>query len=1051
MKILKNLLFVIFLLIRHSQLFGQIEPIRITSSADVDTIRKNLINYIWGESGLPLNKRTPASIQYNVKGGVYEGMYDSLRNEKGNLKQINRLIMDLPNGFQSVMYHFIPEKSNGRVFIYHSGHANWGFRDEDVFNNNNGVKPGYIIPQLLKYGYSVVAVAMPLFGDPKNGNNNPTVNIPNVGEIKFTTHPQIFTYLEHPYRYFLEPLTILLNYMEDSYDYKDVFAIGLSGGAWTITAYAAIDNRIRGVFPVAGSLPLPLRINIEGGGFNDEPGFPGFYENVNYSELYTMGAFRPNGIHLQITNKYDACCFYGERSKIYENDVNTAVQTLGEGRFKVAIDTTHHKHQISRWALSKIMDEIFTNTEPFIAEVPQLNLTEDQPFEYFIKAVDLDSVFGQNVFYSVKSSPDWMKIDSVSGRLFGVPTISQEPIDSGVVVVTDSAGGTSEKRIQFNIIHVNHAPFLRTKSLISAYEDSLYHFSLWGSDPDSALFSDRVLYSLISAPSWMLIDSLSGTISGTPRGIDVGNREVIVRVRDQSGLWDIDTLSVRVYHVNHAPEIKSLSSLAAVEDSVFQSRIIATDSDSLLFGDELRYKLLNSSHWLLCDSLSGELIGTAVGYYDVMDSVLTVEVSDAQGGKSVREFILQIKHVNHPPVITSESDSLVNEDSEYRYNFSAYDADSLFGDIVSYGVVGSLPDWLSFNDTTGLLLGTARGKDVGHHELTLRAQDNSGGISEEKIKIEVIHVNHAPEVHSLPITVAYEDSLYSYLISVVDIDSLFSRIGRKLNPDILQPLLSGDRKTMKISEIKDKIEFSLPTKPSWLNINSETGWVYGIPSAKDVGDTVIALQVDDGNGGKVIQRWDLTVYHVNHAPYFTSFADSVATEDSIYVYRLSAGDQDQVLFGDVLSYEISQIPSWLFYRADQAELRGKVPIHPKSEYEIRVRVSDNAGKYADQKTVIRTRRQKVTFFDVHQNYPNPFYNGTTFKIGIPEPAYLTMEIYNVLGQKVDTPIESEMKETGYHYFSWTTNLTSGVYFYRVRITNLSNKSKTITKKLSIVR
>ncbi len=70
-------------------------------------------------------------------------------------------------------------------------------------------------------------------------------------------------------------------------------------------------------------------------------------------------------------------------------------------------------------------------------------------------------------------------------------------------------------------------------------------------------------------------------------------------------------------------------------------------------------------------------------------------------------------------------------------------------------------------------------------------------------------------------------------------------------------------------------------------------------------------------------------------------------------------------------------------------------------------------------------------FELGQNYPNPFNPSTTFKISIPNKEFVTLAIYNALGQKV-TEVISKNMQAGNYEFNWNANnLTSGVYFARL--------------------
>ena len=66
-----------------------------------------------------------------------------------------------------------------------------------------------------------------------------------------------------------------------------------------------------------------------------------------------------------------------------------------------------------------------------------------------------------------------------------------------------------------------------------------------------------------------------------------------------------------------------------------------------------------------------------------------------------------------------------------------------------------------------------------------------------------------------------------------------------------------------------------------------------------------------------------------------------------------------------------------------------------------------------------------------QNYPNPFNPSTTIRYALPERSHVTITIFNALGQVVSTLVESEM-EAGYHEVTFdASQLSSGIYLYRL--------------------
>jgi hypothetical protein len=104
-------------------------------------------------------------------------------------------------------------------------------------------------------------------------------------------------------------------------------------------------------------------------------------------------------------------------------------------------------------------------------------------------------------------------------------------------------------------------------------------------------------------------------------------------------------------------------------------------------------------------------------------------------------------------------------------------------------------------------------------------------------------------------------------------------------------------------------------------------------------------------------------------------------------------------------------------------------------------------------TAVRTQPSLPKTFALYQNYPNPFNPVTTLEYQLPVESKVRLTIYNILGQVVARLVE-QVQQAGYKSARWiAANAASGIYFYRLEATSVTNPSKTFTsvKKMVLMK
>jgi hypothetical protein len=206
----------------------------------------------------------------------------------------------------------------------------------------------------------------------------------------------------------------------------------------------------------------------------------------------------------------------------------------------------------------------------------------------------------------------------------------------------------------------------------------------------------------------------------------------------------------------------------------------------------------------------------------------------------------------------------------------------------------------------------------------------------------------------------------------------------------------------------------------------------GVPVCEAASDQSFPTISSDGNDGAII-TWD----------------DSRGANNDVYAQHINASGAAQWTANGVA---ISTAAIHQFLPTIVSDGKGGAIItwedrrnNATTGYDIyaqQVNASGNLGIV----TTVGAEPGIVRDFVLQQNYPNPFNPSTTIQFALASASYVTLKIFNILGQEVATLI-NEKREAGQHTVQWDArNLASGVYFYKLQAGIFME-----TKKLVLVK
>jgi hypothetical protein len=214
-----------------------------------------------------------------------------------------------------------------------------------------------------------------------------------------------------------------------------------------------------------------------------------------------------------------------------------------------------------------------------------------------------------------------------------------------------------------------------------------------------------------------------------------------------------------------------------------------------------------------------------------------------------------------------------------------------------------------------------------------------------------------------------------------------------------------------------------------------------------------------GDGGE-----NTLIFHLDTEFYkglrFSFAAKDEGAADRLSIdYSVSSGEPEWITNGlNQTVYSLSS--SYQLFSLDFTHIQS---VDFNADFKIRVRfegddMSEDAGDRVTFNNIKLEYIEKDTSassgpapevpdtFELKQNYPNPFNPVTTISFSLPQSAHTELVIYNMAGQRVSLPVSGVMNAGTHHVSFDASNLSSGVYLYR-----LTSGTHSQTRKFMLIK
>lgn len=568
---------------------------------------------------------------------------------------------------------------------------------------------------------------------------------------------------------------------------------------------------------------------------------------------------------------------------------------------------------------------------------------------------------------------------------------------------------------------------------------------------------------------WVDTDSPVGTVYKDYTGKD-GNKIVVGPkpggTKNRIKLWApprnftiyvADTTQL----INHSPVIQKIETINAFTFSEFEFQVMASDVNN----DRLSFTIQNKPEWLNFTS-TGLLTGIPQlsdtgAYHNII-----ISVSDNRGGFDADTFSINV-YLNHFPIIVDLADTTSYATQRFERQIIAYDLDN---DTLYYAFIQK-PLWVGIDTASGLMAGIPSPEDTGKTLIVYKVYDSKGGADTSSFYLHIrekkdslIYTYAKPKIDGT-ISINENDWRQEWLIVDDPIgDSKWTLINEF--DDLYftwdaDSIYFGAKYTLVNNTLQIFVDAGIDDGET--NFNSYSGYMGAFPrNFRFRQQDNIDLMISAWNKEKprIFKVKDSNSVDISA---LCSRAGSTQAEVAISwnsIYGLGPGLIPPNTKLKIVAV-ISGGENW--GAGDAAPSNCDVELCPPGNDTLYqgpdslitlyiAEVDKDSNGIPDPTIVISSVNEKLKSkifteeFFVSNLYPNPFNSQSKLDVFLNKETELEIKVFNLLGEEIKL-LAKQMLRPGFYSFQIdASDLSSGIYFIRVK-----TKERTQLKKLILIK